>query len=241
MIGRRNPYRALEKALGHRFRRRDLLRAALTHRSYRFESAEGERATAVEPDNQRLEFLGDAVLGLLTAEHVFDAYADAREGTLTTARSRVTSGKALAALAASLELGAHLHVGRGEESSGGRGRESNLADALEAVLGAVYCDGGIRAARKVFSRLFVPLVEGLADDPWEGNPKGRLQELAQARWKTSPVYRLVRREGPAHNAVFSVEVVVKGRARGVGKGRNKQQAERQAARRALERLAADQH
>jgi len=230
MFRGKHPYRALEKAIGYRFRRRSLLRAALTHRSYRFESA------GVASDNQRLEFLGDAVLGLLTAEYFFAVFQEEDEGVLTTLRSRVASGKALAELARRIELGAFLRVGKGEEASGGRERRSNLADALESVLGAVYLDGGMKGAEKVFTRLFVPLIESLGDDMWEGNPKGKLQELTQTRWKTSPVYRLAGKKGPAHATVFSVEVDVSGRVLGRGTGRSKQQAERQAAQEALQAI-----
>lgn len=198
------------------------------HRSYRFEN-EG-----IEVDNQRLEFLGDAVLGFLAAAHLYDTLRDKNEGILTALRSRITSGKALAEVAESLGLGNHLLVGKGEEGSGGRTRPSNLADAMEAVLGAVYLDSGLKGLTKVFKKIFVPLVRELSDDVWEENPKGRLQEYAQARWKKSPVYRMVKTVGPAHAAVFTVEVRINGKVWGTGIGRSKQDAERRAALAALQ-------
>jgi ribonuclease-3 len=224
----RDTLRRLEKTLGYRFRNRALLKMALTHRSQRFESA------GVDVDNQRLEFLGDAVLGFVTAAYLYETRQDKDEGVLTALRSRVTSGKALATLARTIDLGTYLLVGKGEERSGGRERESNLTDALEAILGAVYLDGGTRGFDKVFARLFRPLIEGLGDDVWHGNPKGRLQEYAQAEWRSSPSYHLVSSQGPAHAATFTVEVEVNGRRCGRGEGRSKQDAERLAATVALE-------
>ena len=226
----RDTLRKLEKTLGYRFRNRALLKMALTHRSLRFESS------AIDVDNQRLEFLGDAVLGFVTAAYLYETRHDKDEGVLTALRSRVTSGKALAALARDIDIGEYLLVGKGEEHSGGRERASNLTDALEAIFGAVYIDGGIRGFDKVFARLFHPLIDELGDDVWDGNPKGRLQEHAQAEWRCSPVYRLISSQGPAHAATFTVEVEMNGRRCGRGEGRSKQEAERLAATVALEAI-----
>ena len=228
-----NPYSELEKALGHRFRKRVLLEMALTHRSYRFEHNE------VSNDNQRLEFLGDAILGFLMAEHLYEVFDDQDEGVLTSMRSRVASGKALTDLARSIRLGDHLLIGKGEEGCGGRQRASNLADAMESVLGAVYLDAGLKGFRKVFNRLFVPLIENLSDDAWAGNPKGRLQEYVQSRWKCGPVYKVVDTTGPSHATIFTVEVSVDGVVRGRGTARSKQDAERIAAKLALKEMAKD--
>lgn len=231
MVFRRShPYAELEKALGYRFKTRALLANALTHPSYRFENR------GISDDNQRLEFLGDAVLGFLTAAHLYRVMGGKNEGVLTTVRSRITSGKALAGLAKAIHLGGYLLLGKGEEASGGRERHSTLADALEAVVGAVFLDGGLRGAERVFARLFMELIDEAGDDVWKGNPKGRLQEIAQARWKSNPVYRLTSRDGPPHASVFSVEVLVDGKAAGRGSGATKQGAESRAALAALERI-----
>jgi len=227
-LRRKNPYSELEKALGYRFKKRSLLVAGLTHPSYRFENPH------VADDNQRLEFLGDAVLGFLTAAHLYHAMGDKNEGVLTAVRSLVTSGKALAGLAKSIDLGSYLLVGKGEEASGGRRRQSGLADAFEAVLGAVYLDAGLKGVKKVFKKLFVRLIEEAGDDMWRGNPKGKLQEMVQARWKSNPVYNLTGQNGPPHAAIFSVEVLVGGKIVGSGTGSTKQSAECRAASAALD-------
>lgn len=231
MIGR-SPYRALEKALGYRFRRRGHLETALTHRSFRFEN--GDQPA----DNQRLEFLGDAALGLVAASHFFAAHPDAEEGLLTRIRSRLTNSQALAQIAGALDLGAHLRLGRGEQQCGGHQRGSTLGDALEAVLGAAYLDGGLKAVEKIFRQLFLPAMERLAQDLRHDNPKGTLQEYAQRTWRLSPRYVLLREEGPAHARVFTVEVCLPGEVRGEGRGSSKQLAEMAAAAEALSRLPA---
>jgi ribonuclease III len=231
LVGRRGPYRELETRLGYRFRHARLLEEALTHPSYRFEQDQGGS------DNQRLEFLGDAVLGFVAAAYLFEKHADRDEGSLTNLRSETTSGKALAAVARDLDLGAHIKMGRGEEHSDGRGRRSTLADALEAVVGAAYLDGGLKAVQKIFARVFQPLVDGLSGDVWSGNPKGKLQEYSQRRWKKSPIYTVVQREGPPHASVFTTEVRLDDGTKGVGRGINKQESEKSAAKDALERLS----
>jgi len=230
LFGRRGGEPELEKAIGYRFSRPALLEMALIHRSYRFESA----GTTV--DNQRLEFLGDAVLGLLTAAYMYDKFADHDEGVLTTLRSQLTSGQALARVGTGIGLGKYLKMGKGEERTGGCNRPTTLADAIEAVVGAAYLDGGMRACQRIFNTLFVPHIRHLDDDLWAGNPKGKLQEVCQRRWKTGPQYHIVRKEGPAHAQVFAVDVRVNGDVLGSGSGTNKQEAEAQAAANALRSL-----
>ncbi len=224
----RNPYRPLEKKLGYRFRRRRHLETALTHRSFRFEAAEPL------PDNQRLEFLGDAALGLVTASHLHQSFPDLQEGDLTRVRSLLTNSKMLAKLAGLVDLGSYLRLGRGELQSGGHQRSSTLGDALESVLGAAFVDGGLRAVEKIFKKVFLPELETAARARWHDNPKGALQELAQRRWRTSPRYRTVSEEGPAHSRSFTVEVLISGQVVGIGTGLNKREAETQAARAAIE-------
>ena len=224
------PYKLLQKRLGYRFKKKERLEQALTHRSFRFEEP------GVDHDNQRLEFLGDAVLGFVTAAYAYEHYKDQEEGVLTAIRSRITSGEALTRMARTLDLGACLRMGRGERLSGGHERASNLADALEAILGAAYLDGGVKAVRKIFTALFAPELEGLRGGVWAGNPKGQLQELSQRRWQTGPSYRLLRSEGPPHAVIFTMEVTLGDGSTAIGTGRSKQDAQRQAAARILETL-----
>lgn len=223
----RNPYRPLEKKLGYRFSRRRHLETALTHRSFRFESSD------VASDNQRLEFLGDAALGLLSGAYLFEKFPDFQEGDLTRVRSQLTNTKTLARIAASIDLGQYLRLGRGEQQSGGQHRSSNLSDCLEAVIGGAFVDGGLRAVKKIFQKLFAPEIEAAVKDIWGENPKGALQEMSQRRWKASPRYRTVKEEGPAHERVFTVEALINGQVVGTGLGPNKREAEMDAARQAM--------
>ena len=226
---RKNPYRDLEKKLGYRFKKRALLETAFLHRSYRYERRD------IEDDNQRLEFLGDAVMGFVVAAHIYTTRTEADEGELTDLRSRVTSGKALAAIARGIGLGEYLKLGRGEEQGGGRQRESVLADCMEAVVGAAFIDGGTKAVEKIFATLYAPLLKGPVVVHVE-NPKGALQEIVQRRHGHGPVYRCVREEGPAHDRQFTVEVLVEGAVAGTGTGRNRRLAEAAAALEAVEWL-----
>lgn len=231
MLGvRKNPYRELEKRLGIRFRDRSLLRVALTHPSRRHENAD------TDLDNQRMEFLGDAVLDLLLADYLYRCLPHHDEGVLTAVRSRVVSGQSLAAYARGIDLGRHLLMGKGEESTGGRHRPSALADAMEAILGAAYLDQGLRGARKVFESVIVAAGMDLDSDRRAGNPKGALQEVAQKRWKAPPVYSLVCVQGPSHSRVFTAEVLLPDGSRTTATGGSKQEAEAEAARACLRQL-----
>lgn len=223
----KNPYKDLEKKLGYRFRKRRHLEIALTHRSFRYEKDH------IEADNQRLEFLGDAALGLVAGAYLFGAFPDLQEGDLTRIRSRLTNAKSLANIALSIDLGSHIRLGRGEQQSGGHERTSNLGDALEAVIGAAFLDGGMRAVERMFKKLFVSEIDPEAYDRWQDNPKGALQELAQQQFKTSPRYRTVGEKGPAHSRVFTVEVLIEDKPIARGSGTNKREAESQAAMEAL--------
>ncbi len=222
----------LEKALGYRFRKKPLLQTALTHPSYRYENED------VEEDNQRLEFLGDAALGLVAAAHLYEKYEQSQEGELTQLRSRLANTRTLARIAQSIALGDYLRLGHGEAKTGGQHRLSTLSDALESVIGAAYLDGGLRAVEKIFRTLFEPFLEKTSPDLGPDNPKGALQELCQKRWKTSPSYHLLKEEGPPHLRTFMVEVIIQGAVQGHGTGHNKRTAETAAAHEALLTLAA---
>jgi len=224
-------WRELERVLRVRMRRPELLRRALVHRSYVNEAKEEEE------DNERLEFLGDAVLNLVVAQHLMELFPGRREGELSQMRAALVRWDTLAAAAERLRLGDFLLLGRGEEQSGGRQRPSNLAGALEAVIGAVFLDRGLRAARRLVLRLLKPeLARIVAGEPVIDS-KSELQRVAQARWRQVPKYRVVKAEGPDHARVFTVEVLLGDKVLGEGRGPSKKQAELEAARKALEALA----
>ena len=223
---RRNPHKSLEQTLGVRFRRKQLLERALTHPSHRHENA-------ADSDNQRLEFLGDAVLGLLAAEHLFGAEPKRAEGPMTKARSELTNRTCLATIAERMDLGPHLRLGKGEAQSGGGTKASNLADAVEAIIGAAYVDGGFRSARKIFAKWFVPAIAELEEAEAPANPKGDLQEFLQAAALPSPVYRILESSGPSHGMRFVAGVFVDTRELARGEGTSKRLAEANAAQTAL--------
>lgn len=229
----------LEKRLGHVFRQPGLLEAALTHRSYSAETGQPDRM-----ENQRLEFLGDAVLGAIAAEWLVAHRPDWREGTLTKVRSRLTNAVTLARVARRLGLGDSLRLGRGEERSGGREKVALLADVLEAVLGALWLDGGPEAVRQVFARGFADEIAAAIEAGGDDNPKGDLQERVQRERNESPRYELIEESGPSHVRHFKVAVFLGGDRLAEGEGASKREAETNAARQAIDRLDSatpDQH
>ena len=234
--GPRNGVPVLEARLGHPFTDRDLLVRALTHRSRAHEDESGGTE-----DNESLEFLGDAVLGLVMADRLFREFPDYDEGRKSKARAQLVSAATLAELGAELHLGDHLLLGRGEEKTGGRRKRSLIADAFEAVVGAIYLDGGYQAAAAFLDRAFHSLLERLRRDGVTAGTrdhKSALQEWLQARAQPLPRYRLANTTGPDHRKEFAVEVVVGERLVATGSGQSKKKAEREAARQALAVLAA---
>jgi len=221
-----NIFENLENRLGYTFRNRYLLEEALTHRSSTNELSGGIA------DNQRLEFFGDSILGFLISHFLFVRFPDAREGDLTRMRAALVDEQNLFAVAARLDLGSFLVLGKGEERSGGREKRSILADACEAVIAAVFLDGGIRAARKVVRQLFEEsdntALSGAARDY-----KSELQELVQSRSAPAPKYELTGVDGPDHEKVYTVSVLLDGVPAGSGSGRSKKEAQQAAAREAL--------
>jgi ribonuclease-3 len=213
----------LEERIGHKFRNSLLLAEALTHPSL------GHETQRHHFDNQRLEFLGDAVLQLIITEYLYAMFPREAEGRLTKLRSRLVSREALRGHAQKLELGQFLMMGRGEEASGGRERTSTLADAFEALLGAIYLDTDLETARRFLLTLAAGDLAALAEEPVDINPKGHLQEVLQAISPRSPVYELLSECGPEHEKTFVVRVVWEGMALGQGSGRSKKQAETAAA------------
>ncbi len=219
---------SLEALLGYKFRNSLLLAEALTHPSLAYETQRPHF------DNQRLEFLGDAVLQLALTAHLYHLFPGFSEGDLTKMRARLVSKEALHNLASGINLGEFVLLGRGEEASGGRERASTLADAFEALLGAVYLDGGFEAARDVVLKVAQEEVDKISEKPEERNPKGQLQEVLQAILPESPVYKVVNEDGPDHDKHFVVEVHWNDIVLASGKGKNKKQAEAAAATGAIE-------
>jgi ribonuclease-3 len=237
-----SPPADLESALGYAFRNPDLLVRALTHRSLA-----NEQATHIPADNERLEFLGDAVLGLVVAEAMFLLHPDWREGELTRVRARLVSRQHMAEVAASLDLSRHIRLSRGEDRSGLRRRATVLSNTMEAVLGAIFLDGGLEpvrafVSRHVMGRSAEALAEELRSGDALGNYKSALQEHLQAAHLGVPVYKVKSESGPDHRKRFLVEVRLKaaegepGRPLARGMGTTKKLAEQDAARRALARL-----
>jgi ribonuclease-3 len=212
--------------LNYSFNQPELLLLALTHKSYANETS-GE-------DNERLEFLGDAVLGLVSSEYLYKRLPEAPEGELAKIRAAVVCEATLAAIARRLGLNEAVFLGRGELKSGGANRQSTLCDALEAVLGAIYLDGGLGPARQFVLANIVPEIDRAVAGETVIDAKTVLQELVQERQRLTPLYRLVASDGPDHNKVFTVEVYWGEKTWGRGRGRSKKAAEQAAAREALE-------
>ena len=221
----------LARRLGYEFRDSSLLRQALIHRSYLNENP-GE---ALE-SNERLEFLGDSVLGSIVSRHLYDHYPNASEGWLTEVRSRLVRNETLGELARAQDVGRYLVMGRGVEAQHGRERQAILGRAWEALIGAVYLDGGIRSAQRFILRSLAGELETIAVAGLERDPKSMLQEACQAHWQTAPRYFTVDQRGPAHDRDFRVEVRLNGDVLGSGEGKSKQSAEKAAADAALRAL-----
>ena len=222
----------LETAIGYRFRNTELLRNALTHSSYA-----NERWHNGLLSNERLEFLGDSVLGMLVAEYLYHNFPNRPEGELTRMRADMVCEQTLAAAANRIGLGSHLLLGHGEEQGGGRNRNSILADAMESVIAACFLDGGMDAALKVVQQFI--LVEVPVTKLHNADYKTKLQELVQQKKNQTLSYRLAGQSGPDHDKQFEVEVSLNGRVVGSGSGSSKKRAEQMAAKSAIETLFPD--
>ncbi len=224
-VNRDNGYEALCRQLGYSFQRKELLRQALTHRSHSL------------PHNERLEFLGDSVLNCAVAALIYRHYPHLSEGSLSRVRANLVNQQVLANLAHVLELGKLIRLGEGELRSGGSQRPSILADALEAVLGAIYLDGGFTQAENAIDALFSPLLQQADTRTLDKDPKTLLQELLQSRRQALPQYTVVATTGEAHQQQFKVECVVPEQAiRTTGEGASRRRAEQEAAKQAYEQL-----
>jgi ribonuclease III len=229
----RDEFEALQHVIGYRFRDRGLLEHAMTHTSRANEDVSGGVV-----DNESMEFLGDALLGFVVADLLFREFPDYDEGQKSKAKAAVVSTASLARQAERLQLGDHLLLGRGEEKTGGRRKQALLADGYEALIAAIYLDGGIEHARAFIVREFAPLLDEARAGVTGQDFKSALQELLQSRDLPLPEYRLVSTFGPDHRKQFEIEVVVRGEPLAIATGSSKKDAEQEAARSALEKLRA---
>ncbi|MDZ7271311.1 MAG: ribonuclease III [candidate division KSB1 bacterium] len=228
---RENALRALSRKLGYQFRNPAHLTQALKHRSYLVESGEPRYQA-----NERLELLGDAVLALVVVEYLYQRYPRRPEGELTVMKSLAVSRPVLANVARGLEVGPHLLLSEQERKAGGANRPSILADAIEAIIGAVYLDGGLEPARKLVHRLVISRLDSILEREENQNYKSLLLEYCQREKMPLPLYSVQREDGPEHDKVFTVAVTIGGKKYGTGQGRTKKSAEQRAARGALVRL-----
>lgn len=228
---RKKALKELQKKLHYRFKSLDLLDQGLRHKSFVHENPE-----AKGEDNERLEFLGDAVLNLVIGHLIMEGHPDYSEGSLSQLRAAVVNEARLANIARELTLGEYLLLGKGEEMTRGREKNSILAASLEALLAAVYLDGGFKKAFQVISQQFSASLETAEQEGFYQDFKTMLQELSQKSLKATPQYLLVKEFGPDHNKVFGIKVMIQGKVAGVGAGKTKKEAEQKAAQRTLQRL-----
>jgi ribonuclease-3 len=226
------PLSDIQQRIYHQFKDQELLERALTHKSYANENR-------VLAHNERLEFLGDAVLGLVISEYLMKACPDSTEGDLSRLRAAVVSEPALAAIAREIGLGSYLLLGKGEEQTGGRDKDSLLANCLEALIASIYLDAGNTAVEAFVIRFFEEIIKRACASRSTLDYKTELQELCQERLKQLPEYRIVSETGPDHQKQFEVELSVKRRVYGRGVGKSKKEAEQRAAKEALEKLRED--
>lgn len=221
-----------KKALGVEFEDKGLLELVFIHKSYLNENS----AVFYKESNERLEFLGDAVLSCVVSRLLYDKFPSVEEGELTLLRARLVNKRALAQLAERLDMGRHLRMGKGEKAAGGASNPTVLAGAFEALLGALYIEAGLIDVSAYIERLFAPLLEDALSTPGHFDYKPRLQELVQRNYKEGPVYKLVGESGLAHRKIFDIEVLVCGKVMGAGSAATKKEAEQAAAAEALKRL-----
>ncbi len=226
-LPRKKELQGFERKAGIRFRDFGLLNLAFCHRSYANEHQDQN------DNNERLEFLGDSILGLVVSDYLFLSFPDKVEGDLARIKSFVVSEESLSELALDLEIDQYLLMGKGEENSGGRLKKAILADTMEAVFGAYYLDNGYKEASRFILSLLVPQIDKVLDNKHKRDFKTLLQEFCQKNYKTYPKYRMIKNSGPDHNKTFWVEVVILDSTYGPGEGKNKKEAEQKAAEQAF--------
>ncbi|MEE8131825.1 MAG: ribonuclease III [Candidatus Paceibacterota bacterium] len=226
----------LEKIIGHQFKNKDLLKESLTHRSYLNENPSWG-ANFMSPHNERLEFLGDAVLELSVSEYLFQKYPDYNEGQLTSIRAALVNYQMLAKAAGDIELDKFILLSRGEAKDKGKAREVILANAFEAVLGAVYLDAGYLAAKSFIEKVVIVNLPEVLEKELYRDPKSLLQEIIQEKLKFTPSYQVLSEHGPDHQKIFRVGVFFDGDLAAEGEGASKQEAEVEAAKNALNSIS----
>jgi ribonuclease-3 len=239
---RKKELRLFSKSAGIRFKSLELLNLSLVHRSVTNEDKPAkpgtpQRSPTGRCNNERLEFLGDAVLGVITASLLYDTFPEKSEGELAKIKSVVVSEEILSGIALELRLDNLLILGKGEEQTGGRTKKAILADALEALIGALYLDSGFNAAEDFVSARIEPEIKRVLEKPVSQEYKSLLQELSQRKFKSYPVYKLIKRTGPEHERLFWIEVTVNDKSYGPCTGHSKKAAEQEAARLAYDAIA----
>jgi ribonuclease-3 len=221
---RKKELQLFERHAGIRFKELESLNQAFTHRSYANEYSE------TSPNNERLEFLGDSVLGMVVSEYLYETLPDQPEGELARIKSFVVSEASLSEISKRLRVDNFILIGKGEEYSGGRSKKAILADSLEAIIGAYYLDSGFMPARKFVHRILIPEINKVLEDKHAKDYKTLLQELVQKRMRTYPRYKVVQKTGPDHDRTFTIDVHIGDKSYGSGRGKNKKEAEQEAAR-----------
>ena len=225
-----------EKSIGYRFRNKFLLNQALTHKSFA-----NERDLGRSSDNERLEFLGDSVMGVVISHNLYNEYPGEDEGILTRYKSQLVSGETLARIAKEIGIGEYLLLGRGEEASGGRKHVSNLMCSLEAVIGAIFLDGGLKASYGFIYSAFRPEIQLVKEGKGAKDYKSIFQQIVLRKFKTTPSYRILSEIGPDHKKHFIVEAVALGKRYGIGSGPNKKSAEQASAKEAISALESQEY
>lgn len=220
-----------EKSIGYGFRNKFLLNQSLTHKSYA-----NEKNMESSSDNERLEFLGDSVLGLVMSHALYNECPGENEGVLTRYKSQLVSGETLGRIAKEINIGEYLLLGKGEEASGGRKHVSNLMCALEAIIGGIFLDGGLKASHSFITKVFRPEMQLVKEGRGSKDYKSIFQQSILRKFKTTPSYKILSEIGPDHKKHFIVEAVVAGRRLGIGSGPNKKSAEQASAKEALSAL-----
>lgn len=226
--------KSLEKIIGYGFRNKAILNQAITHKSYANEKNLGSAG-----DNERLEFLGDSVLGVVASHILYNDYPNEDEGVLTRYKSQLVSGATLGGIAKELQLGEYILVGRGEEASGGKKHIPNILCALEALIGAIYLDGGLKPAYKFIDKVFKAQIQLVKAGKGSKDYKSIFQQVVLKKFKSTPFYRILSEIGPDHKKHFIVEALVGGKRYGIGSGPNKKSAEQASAKEALSVIAPD--
>ena len=228
-----NELTPLQEAVFYKFEELELLNKALTHKSYSNETP------LVVKNNERLEFLGDSVLDLIVSDYMFLTYQGLPEGPLSKIRAATVNENCLAELAQNITLGSYLLLGKGESFSGGRQKPSILANAYEAIVGAIFCDSDFQTTADVFLPQLIWKIDSCKDTCMSTDFKSDLQEYTQSRFSCVPLYKVVRESGPCHKKQFDVKVIIRSHLQGTGKGRTKKEAEQNAAKEALNNFLAD--